>query len=414
MASGVGGVWNMLLSPHSSRRQLLECFSLEMYSPSSGERRVIKYPYGSNFLTGLNPLWVFDVIKKAGRNSGPYMLYFDATNKCGDHCEMCFLYGSRKSTGLNTQVDINKAIVFLDEIISVSPFLKSAVVGGPGEPLEYSYFGEMVRYFYSKGLATHIYSSGNWRVIGYLDLIMECVTLFRVSLDAANESTYRKTHGKSDFVKRVEYLGALVSERNRRGADLVVGAHFVIQSHNFSEIVDFANMVKGIGVDYVEYVWESYYAVNGLSDAQIDIATDMLASIQGLRSEGFSVISPLERRKHQLVEEVTIELTSDQVERYCHDLRGRLNFTVGGNVSLCAKERFDSGSVFNIGEASPEVAIKLRKGIDSGFSEVLPKGKFEVGCAACFCSNYNKNMRSMIGFIEKNPDALARLIPLER
>jgi hypothetical protein len=138
----------------------------------------------------------------------------------------------------------------------------------------------------------------------------------------------------------------------------------------------------------------------------------MLNSIQDMRSKTFSIISPLGRKKHQLEKEVLTTLTSEQVERHCHDLTGRLNFTVGGNVSLCAKERFESDSVFNIGGASPETAIKLRNGIDAGFSEVLPKGKFEVGCAACFCNNYNRTMNSMINFIETHPDARAKLIAL--
>jgi MoaA/NifB/PqqE/SkfB family radical SAM enzyme len=402
----------MEISPHSSRNQLLDHFSMEMYSLSSGESKVVKYPYGSNFLTGLNPLWVFETIKHNGRKSGPYMMYFDATNKCGDHCEMCFLYENRKNTGLKSQIEIEKAFKFLDKAISLSPFLKSVVIGGPGEPLEYSHFEEVVKYFHTNGLATHIYSSGNGKIRKYLDSIVECVTLFRVSLDAVNEDTYLKTHGKKDFKKRVEYLNTLVSERNRKKSELLIGTHFVIQSHNYSEIIDFAKMVKEIGVDYVEYVWESYYVVNGLTDFQIDVATDMLNSIQDMRSKTFSIISPLGRKKHQLEKEVLTTLTSEQVERHCHDLTGRLNFTVGGNVSLCAKERFESDSVFNIGGASPETAIKLRNGIDAGFSEVLPKGKFEVGCAACFCNNYNRTMNSMINFIETHPDARAKLIAL--
>ncbi|MCI5148372.1 MAG: hypothetical protein D3916_03075 [Candidatus Electrothrix sp. MAN1_4] len=400
----------MNLSPHSSKEQLLNHFSMELYSKSSGNTKLIIYPYGSNFLTGLNPLWVFNTIKEKGKKSGPYMMYFDATNKCGDHCEMCFLYEKRKKTGLKNQIDIHAALSFLDKIFSLSPFLKSVVIGGPGEPLEYSYFEDIVKYFYLNGLSTHIYSSGNGKIQKYLDTIMNYVRLFRVSLDATNKITYFKTHGKKDFEKRLEYLGILVSEKKLRNSNILIGAHFVIQSHNHSEIFEFAKMLKDIGVDYVEFVWESYYVVKGLTESEIQTALEMLNLAKQLKNFHFSIISPLARKKHQLEKENLIPLTLDQVERHCYDLTGRLNYSVGSYISLCAKERFNSNSVFNIGKASYETAIKLRDGIDTGFSNILPEKKIEVGCSACFCNNYNKTMNTMVDFINTYPDAEARLI----
>src|SRR5215204_3587036 len=72
------------LSPFSTREQLLRHFSMKIYSRSTGDEAFIQYPYGSNFLTGINPLWVFQVIKDNGPRCGPFMMYFDATNKCTD------------------------------------------------------------------------------------------------------------------------------------------------------------------------------------------------------------------------------------------------------------------------------------------------------------------------------------------
>jgi len=323
---------------------------------------------------------------------------------------MCFLYEKRKSTGLRTQIGVDKAYAFLDEMFSLSPFLKSVVMGGPGEPLEYSHFEDIISYFSKNGLAIHIYSSGNARIKKYVESIVDNVTLFRVSLDASNAETYVKTHGKKDFKNRLEYLKVLISKRDSRKSEMLIGVHFVIQKHNFGEILDFAKLVNSIGVDCVEYVWESYYVVNGMDDSEVIEATELLESVEKMRAESFSVISPLARVKHQLTEETSRLLTAEQVEKHCQDLTGRLNFTVNGNVSLCAQERFETESVFDLGDATPEIARKLRFGIDNGFTDFLPNGKFEVGCATCFCNNYNRTMNVMARFIEKHEDAHARLI----
>ena len=402
------------LSPHSTREQLMQHFSMKLHSPSTGANALIQYPYGSNFLTGLNPLWVFRMIKTHGPRCGPFMMYFDATNRCGDRCPMCFTEKLRKASGLGVQIDINKAFAFLDRTVALSPLLKSAVIGGPGEPLQYSHFSEIVEFLNSRGIVTHIYSSGHGNLVRCADAILKHVTLFRVSLDASTASTYQATHGRNDFTPRCDVIRMLVNRREKTDSRVILGVHFVIQRHNFCEIFTFAELAKQLGVDYVEYVWESYYSVMGMTDEEGAAAQDLLEQAHRYAEDGFSVITPIDRIKHRLALEITTKMTSSQVERHCFDLTGRLNFTVGGFISLCAKERFNVQSPFNIGQASEDVATKLVLGIRNGFGELLPKEPFEVGCSSCFCNNYNRAMRTMAGFIQEFADAEALLIPIAR
>jgi len=398
------------LSPFSTREQLMRHFSLMLRSPSTGRIAHIQYPYGSNSLTGLNPLWVFQTLRRHGPRCGPFMMYFDATNKCADRCPMCFTVEQRRETGFKTEIAIEKAFGFLDRTLALSPFLKSAVIGGPGEPLEYTHFREILEFLATRSMAIHIYSSGSSKVRAYADSILKYATLFRVSLDAATATTFGLTHGRSDFEARVESMRQLVALREQTGSPVILGLHFVVQKHNVDEIQLFAEMAKKLKVDYVEYVWESYYTVMGMTAEESRAAMDALAQVRSLDDGSFAVVTPLARVKHRLAEERTAIMTGAQVESHCFDLTGRLNFTVGGFVSLCAKERFNPASAFNLGEVSAELAERLHHGIQNGFVGFLPKERFEVGCSACFCNKYNSAMRTMVNFIEQNDDAEAVLI----
>ena len=402
------------LSPYSTREQLMQHFSMMLHSQSTGNNALIEYPYGSNFLTGLNPLWVFQVVKSRGPRCGPFMMYFDATNKCGDKCPMCFTAELRKASGLTLQIDIEKAFRFLDRVISLSPFLKSVVIGGPGEPLQYSHLPEILEFFFSKGLVTHIYSSGHGDSNACIEAILKYATLFRMSLDASSGETYKLTHGRNDFDRRCNTIRHLIQLREETASEVILGLHFVIQKHNFGEIFAFAELAKNLRVDYVEYVWESYYTVMGLTDDEASDACGLLGQARELGQDNFSVITPVQRPKHRLVQERMIKMTGAQVERHCSDLTGCLNFTVGGFVSLCAKERFNSKSLFNLGEVSEDVATRLNTGIRNGFADILPIEAFDVGCSSCFCNNYNRAMRTIVNFIQQNDDAEALLISESR
>ena len=62
---------------------------------------------------------------------------------------------------------------------------------------------------------------------------------------------------------------------------MIIGAHFVITRLNYMEIQSFAELAKRSGVDYIDFVFETYFNVKGLSVEQAGIAAELLRNVQG-------------------------------------------------------------------------------------------------------------------------------------
>ncbi len=361
-----------------------------------GTKGDIIIPWQSSYLPGLAPFWVFQKIEEHAGKTGPFMSYYDTTTKCNDHCPMCFLFEDRSLVGLSKETPA-QALSFVKKMLPSTPYFRAIVMGGPGEPLLYSRISQTISFFKKEGFATVMYSNANSKSINLIPQISEDVYLFRGSIDAANPKTYKTVHGASGYRKRINNMSKLADHRARNGTDVILGVHFVIQPANSGEISLFAELAKNLGMDYVDFVFQSYYKIERLSKREQIGAIEQLARAHELVDDSFNVVSPITRRRHTLADKRTSEAEEELIAR-CFHMRHRLNITVQGMVIPCSVDRLNKDSIFNLGTVSDRKILSKLKRLWYNGPGVFDVRDSTLSCP-CFVESYNISVLRLLNFL---------------
>jgi len=132
---------------------------------------------------------------RQGYTSNPITVKIDLTNVCNHRCPHCIDASLRGKESLN----IDRLNVLLDELAAMGT--KGVHYTGGGEPLLYSHFEEAVAIARNYGIEVGLLTNGSLlnRV-----RVANC-SWVRVSLDAYDEKSYQKTHGKgADWETTIE------------------------------------------------------------------------------------------------------------------------------------------------------------------------------------------------------------------
>lgn len=166
----------------------------------------------------------------------PQSLILDVTNNCNLRCIMC------RPQLLKENSESWSFIDFLVATRNLAP--RSASLGGTGEPLLNKSLGEMVEHLYVKGIkpilntnGTMLSSAGAW---------LQKVHLMKVSMDAANEETYKTIRGNVGFQELLNNIRKVTRIHVCR-----VRLEYVVMSTNYREMLDFIKLAKELGVDGV-------------------------------------------------------------------------------------------------------------------------------------------------------------------
>ncbi|VTR94351.1 radical sam protein : Uncharacterized protein OS=Streptomyces fradiae GN=SFRA_20510 PE=4 SV=1: Radical_SAM [Gemmata massiliana] len=240
-----------------------------------------------------------------GELKGPLLIEFDPTTACNYSCPECI------SAGL-----LNKERIPTERIVSlIREFARAGVKGiifiGGGEPLAHKCMPDPIRQSHELGIAVGLTTNGS--LIGrHLDVLAECVSWTRVSMDAATETTYltfRPNKIKDSFAKVVKNIEDLA--KRKRGS---LGYSFLVMQRqhppvtvdglglpcrresitNAHEIYQAARLAKEIGCDYFEFkpmVDSAHYLLTFSPELRALIDEQHRRCLE-LQDDGFEIIAP--------------------------------------------------------------------------------------------------------------------------
>ncbi|HOX23227.1 MAG TPA: radical SAM protein, partial [Elusimicrobiales bacterium] len=182
--------------------------------------------------------------------SKPVTFELDITNLCNNQCPGCF--GYYKS--------LNNEIMKLEEIENILRQIaafggKAVTFTGGGEPLTHPYFIQALEFAKKRGLDTALISNGLALSEPIADAVLKNCSWTRISLDASEPESYRKTHGMGwqAYAKVLANLSMLTERKRQLGSRCTVGVGFLTHSGADHNIHSFAALCKKLGADYAQY-----------------------------------------------------------------------------------------------------------------------------------------------------------------
>jgi MoaA/NifB/PqqE/SkfB family radical SAM enzyme len=188
----------------------------------------------------------------------PECLYLEVTNRCNLRCRTCVQYRGMKEAPRDLSMD--EVMRIADQV----PGMKRAVLHGIGEPLLNGELPQIIRRL--KDRDVHVLFNSNALLLSpelAEELVASGLDEFRVSLDAARESTYARVREAEGFSRVMKNLAVLIRARRKsRGSKPHVSAWMVGTHENVSDLPDLILLASRSGIDEV-YLQRLVYPLDG-------------------------------------------------------------------------------------------------------------------------------------------------------
>lgn len=234
-----------------------------------------------------------------------------------------------------------------------------------------------------------------------------------MSIDAADEETYQKTHGVKGLKERLLNIEKMVNEKATSSSDTLIGLHFVIQKSNMNEIVPFAEIAKNIGVDYIVYSQETFGKVNGgFSTEDYEKVVNDLKKVELMHSDNFRTVVPHLVRRQTYTQFDRNYFANPEILNRCHNSKHRIFFGVQNDFSACWLATLDSQfrKESLIGKLDKEGTMdSIYNIIENGVGSELNKGA-KLSCNTCVASNYNSMVDQIVNFLNNESHYSTRLV----
>ena len=185
---------------------------------------------------------------------GPVAISIVATGRCTLSCDMCPTHSSR----------VNKDYAYAQKNVNdmdfemfkhmIDRFDKAIAVQiiGSGEPLLNKDFFKMVNYAAGKKMKVKTFSNGTTIEENLDSIINSGLDGITISINGHSAEEFKRMTGmdKEIYAKIYNAVKKLVTERNRRGADIKVKVSFIVDKYNYKSIPDMIKTAAALGVDH--------------------------------------------------------------------------------------------------------------------------------------------------------------------
>ena len=177
----------------------------------------------------------------------PRSLYLEATNRCDSKCQTCI----RTFETLEPPADLTLERV--QAIVAQFPILDRVVLHGIGEPLLNPQIFDIVAYLKTR-VASVLFNSDaiSLTPARIHRLIDSGLDEYRVSMDAATATTYRRLRGVDQFERVTGNLARLLARQRELGRTTPrVSLWFTATRSNIEELPGFVQLAADLGVGEV-------------------------------------------------------------------------------------------------------------------------------------------------------------------
>ncbi len=199
-----------------------------------------------------------------GKRVAPLILEIHPGRECQGKCEFCFSH----------EIDYEDAIP-----CSISSYLEAVVrsremgvrevwFSGGKEPLTNPDTPALIAACNSLGFGTRLYTNG-LLLDKYVSKSVLGSSQVRISLNAPDQETYEKIFGMNgSFVTVLDNITRLIKYRNTHNGPVNVSLSMIIQSANYDKIGEFVDLAESLGVDSVQFRFDSVNRLPPLTSPQ--------------------------------------------------------------------------------------------------------------------------------------------------
>lgn len=191
-----------------------------------------------------------------GKATYPVHVEIHPTTRCNHRCKRCAAVipkipgGERLELAYSRDTDIplHRLLDIIDEFADCG--VKAVTLCGGGEPMIYRGIHELLSKIIDRKIALGIITNLNLDLDPALTELLKRAVFIRVSLDAADEGTYRVLHRPQDggdFARVLRNIRLLQHD----GLDL--GINYLVQKENYLHVEKAAALARDLGVAYIRF-----------------------------------------------------------------------------------------------------------------------------------------------------------------
>jgi len=184
----------------------------------------------------------------SGEDIVPMYIEVSPTKLCNHRCVFCaFDYLNYKADSLNVS-NFTSAVSDM-KLMGV----KSMLFAGEGEPLIHKDIAKLILVAKKVNIDTALGTNGVLLKPLLASQILPLLTWIKFSVDASNKKSYSLIHGtkEDDFERLLKNIDYAVKFRESNEIGCTIGAQLLLIPENSKEVVQLANIVRDIGVDYL-------------------------------------------------------------------------------------------------------------------------------------------------------------------
>ena len=170
------------------------------------------------------------------------------TNRCNHHCSFCSVDWITHGKIL---IDADVLVNAIHSMADVG--VKSIYFAGEGEPMLHPSMDRFVQAAHTRGIKTSMATNGAFLKEDKLESVFQYLSWVRFSLDAATAPTHKAIHMNKDYDKIIENIRRAVKYKKDNNLAVEIGAQCIVLEENLNELEDFADLMKDVGVDNIQY-----------------------------------------------------------------------------------------------------------------------------------------------------------------
>jgi len=206
----------------------------------------------------------FSEWQTTGDTSAPITVKIDLTNVCNHDCPGCIDFDLIVND--NNQLKLELFDSLLPNLKKIG--VKGINYTGGGEPTTHRDFDKIVKKTHEHGLEIGLISNGSRFHKFPMEEILHMFTWIRISLDAYDEETHKRTHGKKAKFKQAVDNIKLITDLKKKpllgdcsrgclslaGCDTTIGVGYITNQHADMDrnLGKFMTTVRDLGVDYAQ------------------------------------------------------------------------------------------------------------------------------------------------------------------
>lgn len=184
-------------------------------------------------------------------NPFPITVELDMTNICNHRCPECSGWYFQNRNGNFLPNDLAEDII--RQLAKAK--VRGLIFTGGGEPLCHPYAMKAVKLARNLGLDSGFITNGTLIKEEVCEVLLNCCTWLRVSLDAASPKTFEKVHGLngSAFWKVVNNIKLLVKIKKCLNSQTTIGIGYLTSNCTKDEMLAATKLSKRLNVDYLQF-----------------------------------------------------------------------------------------------------------------------------------------------------------------